>query len=70
MMETIAYIAVYLVGYVVFYLIVRHSHPKGEWKISDRTFALLTGVAWFITLFILIGFIIHKNLNNESKAKW
>lgn len=72
-MNTIAWIAVYLVGYVVSYLYVRNI-MSDEWTVKRRTVAMiLCLLSWgvFIVSFVM-GFwhILIENLKNESKAKW
>lgn len=72
-METIAWISVYIVGYVVSYLWLRFV-AKEEWTVRNRTIALLLSIcSWSsVLLFIVVSAweFISSCLKNESKAKW
>lgn len=72
-METIAWIAIYVVGYVVSYLSWRYVDRK-EWTVRLRTIALILSLlSWLSVLAMGWMFLLEstrKGLKNESKAKW
>lgn len=72
-METIAWISVYIVGYVVSYLWFRYLN-RDRWTIRLRTIWMMVSLSsWAsvgLMLFLSIGELITKRLENESKAKW
>lgn len=72
-METIAWISVYIVGYVVSYLWFRYLN-RDRWTVRLRTIwsmvSLLSWLSVCLMLFFSVGELITDSLKNESKAKW
>lgn len=73
MMETIAYISVYLVGYFASYFFARRIFGV-DWTVRVRTIVIiLSFLSWIVFILAwMVGIILNlrKNLKNESKAKW
>lgn len=69
MMETIAWIAVYLVGGVISYLWLRHQ-DRNVWTVRLRTIAILISLLSWVGVLIAFMFFLVSKLDDESKAKW
>lgn len=64
-------ILLYLLGYIVSYLTIRHDFMKIKWTISDRITAICLSTGSWLFLLLSLGFaVIEKYIDNNKPAKW
>lgn len=73
-MNIVYYVLIYLVGYVLSYLFIRHDFKRDNlpWTLGQRVFALiLSCLSWVIVLAgVLIVYPIGWCIRSNKPVKW